>query len=1341
MATLRDSWTTLSWWQKTLIILTTCVALYAAFGFLLLPRIVHYVLVEKVSPVLDRQISVDDIRMNPFALTADITGFSIAERSGDGEFVAFDSLHTNLELSSLPRLALVIRETRLQGPRITIRLDENGRTNFADLTEGPKDPKPETEERMLFPVIVEPFSLGNGTIVFKDEIRDVTHVVDRIDFELPRFSSRKKDWETFMTPTLSFRVNGAPFNLEGETIPFSDSLKTEFDLDMVDLGLPRYWAYVPVNDSLQLSKGLLNLETKLAFEQHEDRLPTFSLQGTVTGRDIELTDAGKPVLTAESAQVVMEDISILNLQLGLSSIRLDNPFVNIVRRKDGSLNWAGYFVTAPASKDVPAKTHNATDTAEESPGKTGNLTMADNAATAGNATLAENSTMDGNATAAANATETGNATLTAQGEPENATASTVQDSDQATEEQRALLLRVPEIRLTGGRILFEDKVTSFAKEMRDLDLTITDLDTSAGATTLAELRAITGEGEELGADASFSISPFSLETRVTARNLAIPSYAPYFRDALPMSLTSAKADADISLVQGEGESIPRVTNSSVEIRDLALGAPDGAGDVRINRIFLDGIGLDTAARQMRTGVLSIDGTTVTTAVGKDGRATLPDALNQPAKSGAGQAAPASAPDGNATAWTIASGGAALNDMKLTLAGNEPTSPVRMASLKVGPVSVNTGAQAVNIGAVALSLAVEVERLRSGDIDLARLFAPKTGGGEKSGDSTPSPWQVSVEKFSLAESSLAFTDRTPARASRIDVDRITLQTGALSTDLSKSIPLDFSCRIEESGTIKASGDLVPDSLVSGGRVDISRIPLSLVAPYVADAVAVGIPSGRLGGRLNWSMGGRGGDRISGGLQIDGLRITEERSREEVVGFRTLALRDIDLRLDPLRLSLREAELVEPNARFAIDAEGRTTLDRIQASDAKEPKPSADKESSGGLKSLDIGTFALKDGRFIFTDKTLSPQFASIISPVNLNVRGITLDPDSRADLTLSAVIDGTAPLNATGWVSPLKDPVEANSTVTLRNLDLVALSPYSAKFIAYPVAQGQLDWDMDLSTEGSNLAMRNAIKARQLELGDKVESPDAVNAPVKLGLALLRDMSGNISINLPVKGDLNDPKFSIGGIVVQAFIGLIVKAVASPFSLLASLVPEGSGDISKIAFPPGLAIPAEDGSNSIQALADVLSQRPGVSISIAGHADPAADRQAIADRIFLRKLQVAKYEELSRREREQAVLEELEITEEEYADILWEAYTEEPVEKKKNFLGIHEDVPREEQEAKLRELIDVTDEDLIRLAAGRAEFVKTRLVQELGIGADRVFLGSTGPAALSGTHDVTVEIRK
>ncbi len=337
MATIRNSWDKLSRWQKGLFVAALCTALYALFGFLLLPGIVRYILVEKVSPALNRSVSVTDIRFNPFALTADVSGFAIAEKDG-AEFIAFDSLHANVELSSLVRLAFVIREAKLEGPRMHIRLDENGQTNFSDLTAGSAEPRPDKAEGpILPPLVVEPFTVGNGTLTFEDQARGVSHVVDLINFELPRFSSRKKDWETFMTPTLSFRVNGAPFNLEGRTIPFSNSLKTEFDLNVVDLGLPQYWAYAMASKDLQLSRGNLSLETKLAFEQHEDALPTFSIQGTITGNDIELTDNGEPVLTAAKTQVVMDDISILNLRLGMHSVDLSNPYVKLVRDRNGNI--------------------------------------------------------------------------------------------------------------------------------------------------------------------------------------------------------------------------------------------------------------------------------------------------------------------------------------------------------------------------------------------------------------------------------------------------------------------------------------------------------------------------------------------------------------------------------------------------------------------------------------------------------------------------------------------------------------------------------------------------------------------------------------------------------------------------------------------------------------------------------------------------------------------------------------------------------------------------------------------------------------------------------------------
>jgi len=1333
MIAISESWKKLTWWQKSLFVTTVCVALYAAFGFLLLPRIASYVLVEKVSPALSRQISVGEIRINPFAMTADVVDFAISEKDGSGEFVAFDALHANLELASIPRLALVVREARLDGPRIHIRLEQDGQTNFSDLTAGSAETGTDTPgEPMLLPLIVEPFTIGNGTLTLEDKAKGVSHVVDQIEFNLPRFSSRKKDWETFMTPTLSFRANGAPFNLEGRTTPFSNSLKTEFDLNVVDLALPQYWAYAMARENLKLSKGFLTLESKLAFEQFEDALPSFSLQGIITGSDIELTDDGVPVLTAARTEVVIDDISILNLQLGLNSVALEQPYLKIVRQKDGSLNWMHYFVTPDDPATSPS---NATD-----PGALAarNATVPV-AMKSGNATGTAAQTASTNTTVAV---ETGNASMTEIPEIDNATAA-------RRETAKTLLLRAPKIRITDGRVLFMDETTSFTKELNSLSVSITDLDTSRNATSQAELHARTSDGESLDTNATFSISPFRVQAAIAARGLDVPTYSPYFKDALPLTLTTAKADTRLRfLIDGEDKA-PRLDDASLEIRNLSLTAADGAGEVTLDRAALDNIFLNLADKSVRTGVFTLNGAKVSTALDQQGRASLLDALDAPTTKKADPSGPAK-PDStdqtqpDATAWNVALAGVSIKETTLSTGDKAAPTPVRLSSLQVGPVAVDTKVQSVQVGPAELNLAVDLVRQPNGDLNLARLFAPEKAASAspaaQAKTSSPS-WAVAVEQVSLAGTSVSLTDQTLAKPVRLDVDQITFLAKNLSTDLGKAVPLTLSCRVEETGTLKAAGDIVPATMTSKGSLTLTRIPLAVAAAYVADVAAIDIPAGRLGGKLDWSMGDKARDRISGSLQVDGLRVTEARSRTELLGFKSLDVNRLDLQLSPLTLTIAQVNLVEPRGSYVIDAQGTTSLDRLAPTTPRKSQASPS-DTSEGLKTLEIGKVSLKQGRFSFADKTLSPQFESVISPLDLTVTGFSLDPAKRTELDLTAIIDGSAPITAKGWVSPLKDPMEASSTVTLRNLDLVALSSYSSKFIAYPVARGQLDWDMNVDTSENKLSMGNAIKARQLELGDKVESPDAPNVPVKLGLALLRDMSGNIAINLPIKGDLADPKFNIGGIVLQAFLGLIVKAIASPFSLLASLVPDGGGeDLNRLPFPPGLSAPAPEALQNMQALADILAQRPGIKISIQGHSDPAADRQALADMQFMRKLQVIKFDDLPRREKEKTTLDELEITDEEYPELLWEAYKEEPVEKEKGAFGMHKDVSREVQEDKLRELINITDADLVRLAATRAEFVKNHLVQELGVDAGRIFLGKTGPQALSGAHEATVEIQQ
>ncbi len=90
----------------------------------------------------------------------------------------------------------------------------------------------------------------------------------------------------------------------------------------------------------------------------------------------------------------------------------------------------------------------------------------------------------------------------------------------------------------------------------------------------------------------------------------------------------------------------------------------------------------------------------------------------------------------------------------------------------------------------------------------------------------------------------------------------------------------------------------------------------------------------------------------------------------------------------------------------------------------------------------------------------------------------------------------------------------------------------------------------------------------LTLGEHVDSPNAVNLPLDLAIALLKDSSGRIDIGLPVSGDLNDPQFSYGHLIWKALVNLLTKIVTSPFRALGSLFGGGEEQQDIIVFDPG-----------------------------------------------------------------------------------------------------------------------------------------------------------------------------
>jgi hypothetical protein len=103
---------------------------------------------------------------------------------------------------------------------------------------------------------------------------------------------------------------------------------------------------------------------------------------------------------------------------------------------------------------------------------------------------------------------------------------------------------------------------------------------------------------------------------------------------------------------------------------------------------------------------------------------------------------------------------------------------------------------------------------------------------------------------------------------------------------------------------------------------------------------------------------------------------------------------------------------------------------------------------------------------------------------------------------------------------------------------VPFTPYAQKYAGYGITRGKLSFKVKYLIEDRKLTADNTLLLDQLTFGEKVESPDATKLPVLFAVSLLKNAKGEIDLDLPVSGSLDDPQFSVFGIVVKIIVNLL-----------------------------------------------------------------------------------------------------------------------------------------------------------------------------------------------------------
>jgi Domain of Unknown Function (DUF748) len=596
------------------------------------------------------------------------------------------------------------------------------------------------------------------------------------------------------------------------------------------------------------------------------------------------------------------------------------------------------------------------------------------------------------------------------------------------------------------------------------------------------------------------------------------------------------------------------------------------------------------------------------------------------------------------------------------------------------------------------------------------------------------WQYKIESVAMENTDATFEDDVPPQPMTLAIAPLNLHLKGLSSDFTKPFELEVDGALAPKSSFKIDGNASLTPLKANLRVVTKRLDLTPAYTYVSSRLNAEVTRAALtmdGAVEVAAVQGAVSGSYRGNLTLANVRMRDKVSNDRFLRWDAFNANHIEAEFGggSPKVHIGEMALADFYARVILNSDGKLNLRDVTANPQAAPtsltrtrqapeKPVAphEKEPAAANKGpvdadIELGRIVLQGGNVNFTDNFIKPNYTVDLTDIAGTIGSFGTRSTRPAPVALQGEVNGSAPIDIDGSFNPLAPTAFIDIKAKANGIDLPNLTPYSRKYTGYPILKGTLTVDVHYHLDQGKLTANNHLFIDQLTFGDRVQSPNAVNLPLALGVSLLKNSRGEIDVTVPVSGSLNDPQFSVGEIILKAFSNLILKAAASPFTLLASAVGAPNKRLDYIEFAPGLATLSPDATKRLSILAKALQDRPGLRLSISGRVDPKVDREGLRNALMERRIKAQKVKEL--RERGESVnIETVEIAPDEYNKYLERAYKAAKFSKPRNFLGLTKSLPPEEMKKLMLDNTEVTDQDLEKLAAARAAAVRRYLSKKV-----------------------------
>ena len=1246
-----------SWLRGTAIALAALLLLWGLL-WLAVPPLLKSQAQQRLSALLGRTVTIGAVQFAPWSLQLTLHELTVAGPAGAATpLLQVQRIHADADWRSLIRLAPVIERFEVDAPQVSLARTASGRYDVDDIIERLKPP-PAADSGPKQPARFALYNLQvrDGALSFDDQPAARRHELKGLLLTLPFLSTLPSQVEVAVEPRLAFTFDGTRFDSGAQSTPFARDRETSMTLSMGEFDLTIAKPYLPPDLIVGLQRGRAQADVSLHFELREDNSASVSLRGVLKLSDIALADrAGAPLAAWRSLQVALTDVQPLESQMTLGNVRVEGLDVALTRDAQGRINVV-------------------------------EMARPPGAAAAASAPLAD-----------------------------GAAASAPGGVAQRRAAAKAWQVNVKQLELADARVRWHDAMTQPAAtiDLEGIESTIGPLtwpaSQSAAFALKGQLRAADKDAATLDVQGSATPSQASVALRVGALDLA--ALAPYLAPLLkPRVEGRAALEAKLEWAQDPQALRVNVASASVDalrIVDARLPTRATAKAARDalawKRFEVSDVQLDVPARKLTIGALGLHDPQVVLERASDGTLNVAKWKAAPTAEGVPPAGTASAPSAAASA-----------------------------------------------PAAAWHVALAQLVLDGGQLQWRDEAAP--------GSSAQDPVLLDLSGVRLHVDGLNW----PVATTQAQVQ--------LSAQVADPAAREQRAR---GGSIDWKGRVVAEPLAVRGALRIDRFPLHALERYVSGGLNASLQRGQAQWRGDLALRQRPGGieaNVAGDLLLADLHLfgrdptTRALSPDELIGWQAFTVRGLKVALAPQarpRIDVQEAVLSDFYSQLVLSEDGRFNLRDVARQGAPatpgggfavgrqiaeqpagaasappaqqpatpEPTPAAGAASvpppTGASAraplpvDLSVGGLQLVNGRVDYTDRLIKPNFSAALSDVNGRLGAFRTDSREMATLELHGRVAGTGLLDVQGSLNPMANPLALDIGAKATEVELAPLSPYAGKYAGYAIERGKLSMDLHYNVQpDGRLQASNRVVLNQLTFGDRIDSPSATKLPVRLAVALLSDRHGVIDVNLPISGSINDPQFSVGGVILQVIANLIVKVITSPFALFSG---GGGPDLSVVNFKPGTALMADDANAALDKVAHSLQERPSLQMTVTGAADPLGEGDAIRAAMLEQRIAAQRRNEALRAGVAASAPEPL--SNEERERLLRAVYRDaELPDKPRNALGMAKDIPGPEMEAMLKKQMRVSEDTARQIALQRGVTVRDALVAK-GMPSERMFLAA------------------